>query len=145
MENKSKETMTSSLLQNLQKDPVANESVVAVKDISAEVTDVGEEDYAFARMHIKKLIDTSDTAISTMMDLASDSEHPRAYEVLTAMIKNTADMSEQLVNLVKKRQAFHGIDRPKDSVNSITNNAIFVGTTVELQNLIKDRNNTVDI
>jgi hypothetical protein len=97
-----------------------------------------EEDYSFARQHIKKLINTSDDAIATMYALASDAEHPRAFEVLSAMIKSAADMNTQLLSLQKDRKKIVQEPEPGTTkTNSTTNNAIFVGTTTELQKLLK--------
>ena len=97
-----------------------------------------EEDYSFARQHIKKLINTSDEAIATMHALASDAEHPRAFEVLSAMIKSAADMNTQLLSLQKDRKKIVQEPEPGTTkTNNTTNNAIFVGTTTELQKLLK--------
>jgi hypothetical protein len=107
-----------------------------------------EEDYTFARQHIKKLIDTSDEAIATMHALAADAEHPRAFEVLANMIKSAADMNSQLLSLQKERKKIVQEPEPGKSANnnSTTNNSIFVGTTTELQKLLKGTNTAaVDI
>lgn len=95
-------------------------------------------DYEYAREGIKSLIDTSKAAIDKMYELAADSESPRAFEVLNAMIKSTAEMNEQLLDILKKKfsivpQLPNGGDVPAH----VTNNAIFVGTTTDLQKLIK--------
>lgn len=97
-----------------------------------------EEDYSFARSHIKKLINTSDEAIATMHALASDAEHPRAFEVLSNMIKSAADMNSQLLSLQKERKKIVQEPEPGNiKGSSTTNNSIFVGTTTELQKLLK--------
>jgi hypothetical protein len=108
-----------------------------------------EEDYSFARQHIKKLINTSDEAIASMHALASDAEHPRAFEVLSNMIKSAADMNSQLLSLQKERKKI--VQEPEPGSvkgnNTTTNNSIFVGTTTELQKLLKHNNlkDTIDI
>ena len=109
-----------------------------------------EEDYRFARERIKKLIDTSDEAISTMHALASDAEHPRAFEVLAGMIKTAADINGQLLGLQKERKKIIQVDdkRGQSAAQSTTNNAIFVGTTTELQKLLRgdaDRDEPIDV
>lgn len=106
-----------------------------------------EEDYSFARSHIKKLINTSDEAIATMHALASDAEHPRAFEVLSAMIKSAADMNSQLLSLQKERKKIVQEPEPGSVKSTTTNNSIFVGTTTELQKLLKTNalNDTIDI
>ena len=87
---------------------------------------------------MKELIGQSSEAINTMMALAAESEHPRAFEVLSNMIKDASQMSKDLVALQKTRKE---ITQEKGaSTNSTTNNAIFVGSTTELQKFIKGQN-----
>ena len=114
-------------------------------DISVDV----EEDYRFARNHIKKLIGTSDEAIATMHALAADAEHPRAFEVLAGMIKGAADMNNQLLTLQRDRKKLVIEPAAPKSVavgSNTTNNSIFVGTTTELQKFLKSQSETtVDV
>ena len=111
------------------KDEVAHTEIVADT----------EEDYVYTRDKIKNLISKSEDAIDSMMMLAQDSEHPRAFEVLSAMFKTTTEMMDQLMTLQKKR---HDLTQPKDAKNqqsgNTTNNAIFVGSTTELQKYLRD-------
>jgi hypothetical protein len=101
-------------------------------------------DYEYARDGIKSLIDTSKAAIEKMYELAADSESPRAFEVLNAMIKSTAEMNEQLLDILKKKFSIVPQTANADrGAPSVTNNAIFVGTTTDLQKLIKS--NIVDV
>lgn len=116
-----------------------------LKKIKAEVAHTEivadtEEDYVYTRDKIKNLITKAEDAIDSMMMLAQDSEHPRAFEVLSAMFKTTTEMMDQLMTLQKKR---HDLTQPKDaknqqSGNTTTNNAIFVGSTTELQKYLRD-------
>lgn len=120
-------------------------SLPTVDDISVDV----EEDYNFARDHIKKLISTSDEAIATMHALAADAEHPRAFEVLAGMIKSAADMNNQLLTLQRDRKKLVIEPAAPKSVSvgsNTTNNSIFVGTTTELQKFLKSQSETtVDV
>ena len=120
-------------------------SLPTVDDISVDV----EEDYNFARDHIKKLIGTSDEAIATMHALAADAEHPRAFEVLAGMIKSAADMNNQLLTLQRDRKKLVIEPAAPKSVSvgsNTTNNSIFVGTTTELQKFLKSQSETtVDV
>lgn len=147
-----KETILASLEKNVI--PVKNEIALAsgqpVGPSNDEIIIDAEEDYKFARERIKKLIDTSDEAISTMHALASDAEHPRAFEVLAGMIKTAADINGQLLSLQKERKKIVQEEPTKgkgESGGSTTNNAIFVGTTTELQKLLKGSHDdeTVDV
>jgi len=141
---KSKDDILSNLSVNL---PIAQNGADPKKEkIGPSNDDIivdAEEDYTFARQHIKKLINTSDEAIATMHALASDAEHPRAFEVLSAMIKSAADMNTQLLALQKDRKKI--IQDPEHGTpQTTTNNSIFIGTTTELQKLLK-RNNAIDV
>ena len=137
---KTKEDILSNLNANL---PIVqkNDTVQNVKKgpSNDDIIVDAEEDYSFARSHIKKLINTSDEAIATMHALASDAEHPRAFEVLSAMIKSAADMNSQLLSLQKERKKI--VQEPEPGSvkgnSTTTNNSIFVGTTTELQKLLK--------
>ena len=80
-------------------------------------------------------------AIELMMELARESEHPRAFEVLAGMFKTTTDMMDQLITLQKKRKELTQSEgqKPGESGNT-TNNAIFVGSTTELQKFLSNNN-----
>lgn len=116
------------------------------KPAANELVKDSEEDYKFSRENVKKLISTSDEAISTMMNLATDSEHPRAFEVLANLIKTAADVNKQLMDLQKDRKKLLTNEVKKgEAINSTTtNNAIFVGTTAGLQKFLKDRKTTAE-
>lgn len=138
---KDKDSILASLEKNVL--PVKHEMAIAdgtpVGPSHNDIVLHAEEDYKFAREHIKKLIGTSDEAISTMHALASDAEHPRAFEVLAGMIKTAADINGQLLNLQKERKKIVQVEDKKgqSDTQSTTNNAIFVGTTTELQKLLR--------
>jgi hypothetical protein len=101
-----------------------------------------EEDYIYSREKIKELIEKAEEAIDTMMALASETEHPRAFEVLSGMFKTTTDMMDQLITLQKKRKELTQSEEQKAIASgSTTNNAIFVGSTTELQKFLSKNNN----
>ena len=103
-----------------------------------EIISDTEKDIEFSREKMKELIGQSCEAINTMMALAAESEHPRAFEVLSNMIKDASQMSKDLVALQKTRKE---ITQEKNApANNTTNNAIFVGSTTELQKFIKGQN-----
>lgn len=96
-----------------------------------------ENDVEYSRQKMKELIDMSSEAIQNMMALAAETEHPRAFEVLSNMIKQASEMSQDLVKLQKTRK---DITQSKEESNGkTTNNAIFVGSTNELQKFLKNR------
>jgi hypothetical protein len=146
---KDRESILASLEKNITADK--KEIVSQPERIGPSNNDIivdAEEDYIFARQHIKKLIDTSDDAIATMHALASDAEHPRAFEVLAGMIKTAADINSQLLSLQKERKKI--VQEPPtggrgESSGYTTNNAIFVGTTTELQKLLRNNASAIDV
>jgi len=96
-----------------------------------------EKDVEYSREKMKELIDQSCEAINQMMALASESEHPRAFEVLSNMIKDASNMTQDLVKLQKVRK---DITQEKESASTkTTNNALFVGSTAELQKFLKGK------
>jgi len=102
-----------------------------------EINNDTETDVDYSRQKMKELIDMSSEAIQNMMALASETEHPRAFEVLSTMIKQASEMSQDLVKLQKTRK---DITQSKEESNrNTTNNAIFVGSTNELQKFLKNR------
>lgn len=103
-----------------------------------------ETDIKYSREKMKELIDQSSEAINQMMALAAESEHPRAFEVLSNMIKDASQMSQDLVKLQKVRKDI--TQEKKSKSGDTTNNAIFVGSTTELQKFLKKNNEkTIDI
>lgn len=95
-----------------------------------------EEDYEYSREKFKSLIDRAEGAIDAAMGLAMEAEHPRAFEVVSQMIKNTSDMTTELMKLQKERKALHKEEEKKQEVTN--HNAIFVGSTSELQKMLKN-------
>ena len=112
---------------------------------NSQIINDTENDIEYSRDKMKSLIDQSCEAINQMMALASESEHPRAFEVLSAMIKHTSDMSQDLIKLQKTRK---DITQEKNGpTNSTTNNSIFVGSTTDLQKFLKkqDEDKSIDV
>jgi response regulator of citrate/malate metabolism len=138
-----KDDMVAALQKNLDEVKKTSEELAVVDSLigpsDAQLVDETEEDYRYARERIKKLIETSEIAIDSMSCLAADAEHPRAFEVLGTLIKQAAEMNQQLLDLQKQRKTLVKSDDTNNSNEgaSTTNNAIFVGTTSELQKFLK--------
>jgi len=81
--------------------------------------------------------DVRQSALQSALDVAQSSEHPRAFEVVGNLMKQLADVNQQLLDLHRQKQK---LDEPttKDDPKKVTNNAIFVGSTAELNKLIKN-------
>ena len=90
-----------------------------------------QDDYEFSRKTYKDLVDKSNSAIDGMLDLAMQSEHPRAYEVLSIMLKNTSDKTDKLMSLQKNKKDLK--KEEKGASAGVTNNNLFLGSVTELQ------------
>lgn len=97
-----------------------------------------EDDYDFSRKKYRELIDKGSHALDGMMDLAAESEHPRAYEVLSNMMKNMSDMTDKLMTLQKSTKELRKQDDVPQS-GGYTQNNVFVGSTTELQKMLRSK------
>ena len=134
MPRRDKDDILASLEKNL---PVLPKRIKSIVD-QGQINNDTEIDVEYSRQKMKELIDLSSEAINNMMSLAVETEHPRAFEVLSNMIKQSSDMSQDLIKLQKTRK---DITQTKDDSerNNTTNNSIFVGSTRELQKFLKER------
>jgi len=82
------------------------------------------------------LIEKGQEAINGIMELAGEGGSPRAYEVAGQLIKSVADTTDKLIDLQKKLKDVED-ESVKTTNNNVTNNAVFVGSTTELQKLLK--------
>jgi len=98
-----------------------------------------EDDYDFSRDQYYKLVEKGDEAIDLMLDLARESEHPRAFEVLANMIKTNADIADKLMELQKKKKEVNKEDLRTTPQLGVTNNNLFIGSTKDLSKMIDDR------
>ena len=94
-----------------------------------------DTDYEYTRDNLKEIIEKGSEALDGILELAKESEHPRAYEVVGQIIKNVADVNRQLIDLQKD---IKGLKRTESGPNNVTN-ALFVGSTHELQKLLKGK------
>ena len=104
-----------------------------IKSVKYEKDDL-DRDYEYTRGHLYSLIEKGQEAIDGIMEISQESGSARAYEVTGQIIKSVADATDKLLDLQKKVK---DIKEPKDkSPNNVTN-ALFVGSTAELQKLLK--------
>ena len=103
-----------------------------------EVTNVDEvkKDYDYTRGNLYSLIEKGQEAINGIMEVAGETASPRAYEVAGQLIKSVADTTDKLADLHKKVKDIEE-DNPKKQ-STVTNNALFVGSTSELSKMLKD-------
>ena len=97
-----------------------------------------KRDYEYTRGNLYSIIEKGQEAIDGILELAQESEMPRAYEVAGQLIKNVADATDKLLTL---QQKLKDVQEEKDTKGPTTvNNALFVGSTAELQKLLKNSN-----
>ena len=95
-----------------------------------------EKDYEYQRENFYKLVERGSVAIEGILELAKEGEHPRAYEVAGNLIKQVEEDNEKLGDLQEKMRKLKEV--PDNAPKNVTN-ALFVGSTKELQNILKDK------
>ena len=95
------------------------------------------KDYEYARSNFYNVIESGTEALEQMLEVAKASEHPRAYEVVSTIMKTLVDANKDLVAMSTKKVENEEKANP-DSSKAVTNNNLFVGSTNELQQLLKD-------
>ena len=95
-----------------------------------------EKDYEYTRGNLYSIIEKGQEAINGILELAQESEMPRAYEVAGQLIKSVSDATDKLMDLQKKVKDVNEDSQSKGP--STVNNALFVGSTAELQKLLKN-------
>lgn len=98
-----------------------------------------DDDVEFARRNIKEILRTGMNAMETANEIASQSESPRAFEVLSTMMKTLGDMNSQLIDLHEKKKKAKGMKSSDEPPSKVTNNFAFVGTPAELNKLLDER------
>ena len=97
-----------------------------------------EKDYDYTRGNLYSIIEKGQEAINGILEIAQESEMPRAYEVAGQLIKSVSDATDKLLDLQKKVKEVN--EEEKKGPTSVTNNALFVGSTADLAKLIKQQN-----
>jgi hypothetical protein len=120
---------------NIESSIIEVEKPVEKIDVMPSRPDDIIKDYEYTRANLYSLIEKGQEAINGIMELAGEGGSPRAYEVAGQLIKSVADTTDKLIDLQKKLK-----DVEEDVVkttSNVTNNAVFVGSTSELQKLLK--------
>jgi hypothetical protein len=95
-----------------------------------------DRDYAYQRQNFYNLVERGTDAIEGILELAKESDHPRAYEVAGNLIKQVAEVTEKLGDLQEKMKRLKEV--PNNAPKNVTN-ALFVGSTAELQKMLKEK------
>ena len=98
-----------------------------------DLTDM-EKDYEYQRQNFYNLVERGTDAVEGILELAKESDHPRAYEVAGNLIKQVAEVTEKLGDLQEKMKKLKEV--PNNAPKNVTN-ALFVGSTAELQKMLK--------
>ena len=99
-----------------------------------------DKDYEYARGNLYSLIDKGQEAVNGALDLAMSSDHPRAYEVAGQLIKNVGDVADKLMALQKDKKNV----KEEGAKKVVTNNAFFMGSTADLQKMLKQASKKKD-
>jgi len=122
-------------------DPIPEETAVTVIDnVTGEVVENAEDkiesDYDITRKNLHDLLVTGTDALDVALTIAKDSENPRAFEVVGNLMKQIADINQQLMDIHQQKSRLDN-SRGVEKQTNITNNSIFVGSTNELSRMIK--------
>ena len=109
-------------------------SLVPLNDIEPVETET-QQDFQIARSNLHGILISGQEALNRMVDLADQSQHPRAYEVVATLINALTQANKDLLDLSKKKKDIVG--QAAEEKKSVTNN-LFVGSTAELQKMLKD-------
>lgn len=129
---------------NLQTAPIPTSvgDILPVKEVTVDKEDV-DKDYTTVRQNLKDIVKRGTEAIDGIMLVASESQSPRAYEVVATLIKSVADANKDLLSLHKQIKEIKKTEVDNSST-TITNNSLFVGSTSELQKLLKGKMRELD-
>ena len=105
------------------------------KDQLPDVSEQIQKDYEYSRAQLYSLIEKGQEAVDGILEVAQESESARSYEVAGQLIKHVADTADKLMDLQKKVKDIEEVDTKKTT--QVTNNSLFVGSTAELQKMLK--------
>lgn len=117
---------------------VDTEIITKDGDIIKPTNERVEDDYTDTRDNLRSLLATGQDALLAALEVAKQSEHPRAFEVVGNLVKQLADVNQQLMDLHQQKQKLDAPSKEDKAKQVTNNNAIFVGSTSELNKLIKN-------
>ena len=121
---------------------IADKAVASTKTQTATViprpqtNEEDEDDFKYSRENLYHIIERGQDALSGILQVAQETDHPRAYEVAGQLLKTNAENTEKLVNLQTTKKKLRDTEQPQRVTN---NNTLFVGSTKELQQIIKNK------
>lgn len=119
-------------------EPIDTNTIVQTTSNIVEVrNDALEHDYETTRSNLHSILNQGQDALYHALEVAKQSEHPRAFEVVGGLMKHLSDINTQLLDLHKKKQVIEAPTKQAQGAN-VTNNSIFVGSTSELSKMLND-------
>jgi hypothetical protein len=119
----------------VQKTEIIKNEIGGIKTLSDDI----KKDYDYTRGNLYSIIEKGQEAINGILEIAQESEMPRAYEVAGQLIKNVADATDKLMELQKKLK---DVEEETQKGPSTVNNALFVGSTADLAKMLKGMNDS---
>ena len=120
----------------MKKEPVSKPTRTSAKDLKKSKGPDIETDYNYSRAQLYSLVEKGQEAVDGALDVAQQSDSARAYEVAGQLIKHVADTADKLVDLQKKMKDIDEVNTKQNTTN-VTNNSLFVGSTADLQKMLK--------
>jgi|TARA_R110000868_G_scaffold259475_1_gene517730 hypothetical protein len=116
-------------------EPIKEEEKTILLPVTVEASDPINADADFARNNIRELVTQGNQAVDELMLIARDGQHPRAFEVLSGLMKNLADMNKDLLEIHKRKKDL--VPKAESQNNLNIDKAVFVGSTAELVKMLK--------
>lgn len=135
--------------------PADSPSINEAKDASLDVLEVSvvhnddqykdiDSDYMYARENLYGIIENGSSALDSLVNIANASESPRAFEVVSHLMKTLTEANKDLLEIQGKVKKLKEETQSTNNPN-VTNNSLFVGSTVELQKMLEDSFNAKDV
>jgi|TARA_B100000131_G_scaffold97563_1_gene94689 hypothetical protein len=118
----------------IMKEPEKKPTRTSIKKPKGDSPEI-QKDYEYSRAQLYSLVEKGQEAVDGILEVAQESESARAYEVAGQLIKSTADIADKLMDLQKKVKDIEEVDTKQTT--QVTNNSLFVGSTAELQKMLK--------
>ena len=132
VENMSKHSSMADVVNS--KSNISQEVMLKSQEDYGDLNEHVERDYEYQRQNFYNLVERGTDAVEGILELAKESDHPRAYEVAGNLIKQVAEVTEKLGDLQEKMKKLKEV--PNSAPKNVTN-ALFVGSTAELQKMLK--------
>ena len=125
------------LSQVFEVEPIGKTDIISHSGtVIPEKNEAFDHDYETTRSNLHSILSQGQTALFHALEVAKQSEHPRAFEVVGGLMKNLSDINHQLLDLHKKKQSIESPKGETKEVASVTNNSVFIGSTTELSKML---------